>query len=392
MHSFKRLLVLISVIAIIISFQILDHTVNSVISTSDIKGVNNPHIWYDWEAYSALDTIKNYGFNAVRIVWSTSGSGERLGEIINKCIGLDLKPIPELHDVTGGQNGSDIDRMVNYWISIKKYIPDDVWINIANEWGPSNSVVWRDAYIKGIKAMRNAGMKNIFVVDAGGWGQDDKDILDYGPSIIRSDSKIVFSIHMYGQWNDNNKIDSFLNDCQSKGLAIMVGEFGYNCNNNKNNLGCKVDAAHLINTCNSKKIGYLAWSWRGNNSENAWLDLTNDDWKTLNYWGNLYRNSANVSLNSKYINSLNVYYRIVNRNSGKCLDVKGASSVNGANVLQWTNSGCANQQWQLIKTDGVYSKLKNRNSGKLLDAEAGNTVDGGNVIQWSDKGSYNQQW
>jgi len=103
-------------------------------STSGIKGVNNPHIWYDSQAYNALDTIKSYGFNTVRIVWQTNGSASRLKQIIDRCKTLGLKPIPELHDVTGSTSTSDLDRMVSWWINNKSYIASDVWINIANEW------------------------------------------------------------------------------------------------------------------------------------------------------------------------------------------------------------------------------------------------------------------
>ncbi len=253
-------------------------------STSGIKGVNNPHVWWDSQSYTALDAIKSAGFNTVRVVWETKGTGSRLGEIISRCKALGLKPIPELHNVTGGSSASDIDNMVNYWISVKSYVPGDVWVNIANEWGPANSTVWRDAYVSGIKKMRSAGMSNTIVVDSGGWGQDDQDILNYGPAIIAADSNVVLSIHMYGSWNDNNKISSFFSSCKSKGLPLMVGEFGYNYNNGSNNLGCKVDAAFLISACKSNGIGYLGWSWAGNDSTNAWLDMTSD-WKTLNTWG-----------------------------------------------------------------------------------------------------------
>ncbi len=265
-------------------------------STSGILGANNPHAWYDSEAYTALDAIKNNGFNTVRIVWQTSGSGSRLGQIISRCKVLGLKPIPELHDVTGGNSASEIDNMVTYWLNNKSNVPSDVWVNIANEWGPSNSTTWRDAYVNGIKRMRSGGMSNTIVVDSGGWGQDDQDILNYGPAILAADSNVVFSIHMYGSWNDNNKVSSFLTSCQSKGLPIMVGEFGYNYNNGSNNLSCKVDAAYVISTCKSKGIGYIGWSWCGNNSENAWLDMTND-WKTLNTWGNLVKSGSGSSTN-----------------------------------------------------------------------------------------------
>jgi hypothetical protein len=47
-----------------------------------------------------------------------------------------------------------------------------------------------------------------------------------------------------------------------------------------------VDAAHLMTTCKNLGLGYLAWSWCGNNAENAWLDMTTN-WGALNTWGNL---------------------------------------------------------------------------------------------------------
>jgi hypothetical protein len=41
------------------------------------------------------------------------------------------------------------------------------------------------------------------------------------------------------------------------------------------------------------------------------------------------------------------YYNIVNKNSGLLLDVNGASTTAGAQVIQWNNTGGANQQWVL---------------------------------------------
>ncbi|MGQ4434401.1 RICIN domain-containing protein [Streptomyces sp. SAS_260] len=34
----------------------------------------------------------------------------------------------------------------------------------------------------------------------------------------------------------------------------------------------------------------------------------------------------------------------------------------------------------------------NRNSGKVLDVSSGSTADGAALIQYSDRGSTNQQW
>jgi mannan endo-1,4-beta-mannosidase len=360
------------------------NSVWAVVSTEGIKGVNNPHIWFDNQAYSALNTIRSSGFNTVRIVWSTSGSGSRLQQIISQCQALGLKPIPELHDVTGGSGQYDIDKMVNYWISIRDYIPSDVWINIANEWGPSNSTAWRDAYINGIKKLRSNWMNNTIVVDAGGWGQDDQDILNYGPAILKADQNVVFSIHMYGSWNDKNKITTFLNNCKNKAIPVMVGEFGYNYNNGSNNLSCKVDAAHVMSTCKNLGIGYIAWSWCGNNAENAWLDMTSN-WGNLTTWGNLIK-----SFDGSFDPTAN--YRIVNRNSGKVLDVNGASLAYGAPVIQYWFWGGSNQQWQVINLGNGYYKIVNRNSNQLLDISGSSTSSGSKVVQWSDNNGNSQQW
>ncbi len=88
----------------------------------------------------------------------------------------------------------------------------------------------------------------------------------------------------------------------------------------------------------------------------------------------------------------NTYYKIVNRNSGKVLDVDSSSTANGAQIIQWTYSGGWNQQWKFVDAGGGYYKIQNRNSGKLMDIEAHSTADGAHNIQWSDNGGTNQQW
>ena len=60
------------------------------------------------------------------------------------------------------------------------------------------------------------------------------------------------------------------------------------------------------------------------------------------------------------------YFRIVNQNSGKCLDVASASTADGANIIQYTCGSGTNQQWQWVAT-GSYFQLKARHSGKCLD-------------------------
>jgi hypothetical protein len=86
------------------------------------------------------------------------------------------------------------------------------------------------------------------------------------------------------------------------------------------------------------------------------------------------------------------YYRIINRNSGKCLDVVGSGTGDGVNVDQWTSNNGQNQQWSFVAQAGGYYEIIARNSGKALEVGGNSTADGGNVQQSTWVGGNNQQW
>jgi hypothetical protein len=74
------------------------------------------------------------------------------------------------------------------------------------------------------------------------------------------------------------------------------------------------------------------------------------------------------------------------------MDVSGASTSNGAQVIQWTWNGQHNQDWFVVPTDSGYAELVNRNSGQCLSV-AGNSIAAGTpLIQWPCWGGYGQQW
>ncbi|MEV6423546.1 RICIN domain-containing protein [Streptomyces sp. NPDC051662] len=85
-------------------------------------------------------------------------------------------------------------------------------------------------------------------------------------------------------------------------------------------------------------------------------------------------------------------FRVVNRASGKVLDVADESTGNGASVIQWPWSGGANQKWRLLPNyDGSF-RLSNVNSGKVLDNPAASTDHGRPLDQWTDTDAPNQWW
>lgn len=86
------------------------------------------------------------------------------------------------------------------------------------------------------------------------------------------------------------------------------------------------------------------------------------------------------------------YYRITSQISGKCLDIYGNSSQNGANAVQWDYNGGSNQQWQILDGGGGYYKLVARHSGQCLDVYGVSRQNGSKVTQWPDNGQDNQRW
>jgi hypothetical protein len=89
-----------------------------------------------------------------------------------------------------------------------------------------------------------------------------------------------------------------------------------------------------------------------------------------------------------FVDAPNGYYRLRNMKSGKCMNVQGASMSNSAKVIQYTCSSTAtNDQWQLFYSgsqDGRdYYKLRNRKSLKCMNVQGASTVIGADIIQYT---------
>jgi hypothetical protein len=64
----------------------------------------------------------------------------------------------------------------------------------------------------------------------------------------------------------------------------------------------------------------------------------------------------------------------------------------GARVQQWSCNGGPNQQWRLDPGVPGYYRLVNRNSGKCLDVNGFDRSDGARIQQWSCNDGANQQF
>ncbi|HEX8348688.1 MAG TPA: RICIN domain-containing protein, partial [Hymenobacter sp.] len=88
----------------------------------------------------------------------------------------------------------------------------------------------------------------------------------------------------------------------------------------------------------------------------------------------------------------NAYYRIVSQSTGKCLDINGASTANGALAIQWDYFGQTNQQWKIVDSGNGYVTITARHSGQMLDVSGVSTQNNAQVLQWPNHGGDNQRW
>lgn len=85
------------------------------------------------------------------------------------------------------------------------------------------------------------------------------------------------------------------------------------------------------------------------------------------------------------------YYKIVNRKSGKVLDVHQSSLEEGVQIQQYNYNGGENQQWSLEKR-GQHLTIKVRHSGMVLDVAHLSTKNKAAVVQYRYNGGDNQHF
>jgi alpha-L-fucosidase len=79
---------------------------------------------------------------------------------------------------------------------------------------------------------------------------------------------------------------------------------------------------------------------------------------------------------------------IVGGQSGRCIDINGGSTANGARAQLWDCNGGTNQQWN-VNANGTIAGV---HSGLCLDASGYGTANGTLIHLWSCHGGTNQQW
>lgn len=226
-------------------------------------------------------------------------------------------PMVELHNVTGLTDANRLNDMAKFWAGKKAFltganVAKHVLINIANEWGDwgmantdAGRAKWRDAYKTAITTIRDAGIKTTLVIDSPDWGQDLKNgstLLAHAKELQEHDPlhNLLFSVHMYCEWGTKggSSIATGLPGIKAAGIPIIVGEFGYQ--HTEGSGICDITETEILSTAEENAIGWLAWSWKGNGSGVAFLDLS-QDWggNNLSAWGNTVVNGAHGTKTAK---------------------------------------------------------------------------------------------
>ncbi|WP_027346183.1 cellulase family glycosylhydrolase [Hamadaea tsunoensis] len=263
-----------------------------------MRGVNHEHVWFTGQT-SSFANIKALGANTVRVVL---GSGKRWGpstdvaNVVSLCKQNKLICVLEVHDTTGyGEDSAaaTLDEAVNYWITQKANLVGQesyIVINIGNEpIGNTNPGQWTAATTAAIQKMRTNGFEHLLMVDAPNWGQDWQYVMrDNAATVLAADTQhnTVLSIHMYDVFNTATAITDYLNRFRDNGWPLVIGEFGWQRSTSN------VDDQTVMAEANARGLGYIGWSWAGNND--PYLDMTNNfDPTQLSTWGLRIFNGAN---------------------------------------------------------------------------------------------------
>ena len=82
---------------------------------------------------------------------------------------------------------------------------------------------------------------------------------------------------------------------------------------------------------------------------------------------------------------------LINKQSGKAIDVPGATTKKGTDIVQWEKNNRFNQRWCFVQHGKGYI-IQSLFNGLVLDIEGGKKKKGVPIIQWDKSGDSNQVW
>jgi len=261
-------------------------------------GVNSVHVWRDGDhSVNALrNEISKTGANTVRLVtagkswhWNNqSRTASQKRQLVRDAIDAGLVPMLEMHDGTcvsefdlppfdeDGEpnNEMGLKQIVEEWLEPEnlqtlRTFEDKLMLNIANEWG-ENDEVFLEGYKYAITELRDAGVNNVLVIDAGGnCGQNPHSLLEYGDTLFEHDplNNVVLSIHLYGFWRTDDQqftdwtppfsVEEIFPQLAELKAPVIVGEYGWDPENGAVNFNPEI----MMQISKDLGFGWYFWAW-----------------------------------------------------------------------------------------------------------------------------------
>jgi mannan endo-1,4-beta-mannosidase len=295
-----------------------------------LRGVNVDTYKEGWvdDVAAVAGAVASTKTNVVRLAWWSHISGspepqtgttyytpDDLDRAISSFANEGILSIVMLHDLTGKNDPTQFQNIITaFWtdpsvVAVVNKHQAHLVINLANEWGANYNTnqnnysqtdinTFINTYTSAITAIRNAGIKVPLLIDAYGYA-DREEIFtsaSYGQGtsngayLISQDPlhNLLFGLHTY-YWENNSQdntptIDptARLQGLVSSGLPFIVGEMG----NILPDGSAPTGYADFLTKANSMGIGYVAWAW--------YNDGTDDQTGTAPYAMNMTINDAPV--------------------------------------------------------------------------------------------------
>lgn len=288
-----------------------------------MRGVNANHGWNatgtdnDDQYIAAIAYMKATGVNTTRIVFcpgksnppspweNTCFTTAQRRRVVEEYIKYHIVPLVEYHNATGFNSSDAVYEAVDFWIGEKEWLDEYgkyVILNITNEWGMSRPGRddteaisyddWAETYKTAITKLREAGIKNLLVIDSFNFACSAECILEKGQEVLDHDPmhNVLFSIHSYGgwwssqtdpsrisnsenQWGANWNADYAMDLLEEQELPFIFGEFSRNCARIDGGSEAAPDE-ELIADFDAHGAGWLFWMWH-NYSQGAQVQMMN---------------------------------------------------------------------------------------------------------------------
>jgi mannan endo-1,4-beta-mannosidase len=252
------------------------------------------HSNFDWRGTAeghAADAV-DWGWNTVRLTFTCTDAYSftirksegydslvaRVDQVVEEYTAQHIVVILECHDALVDQA-----QVEQFWLDAAHRYKDNpyVWFNPLNEPTWNDNAAWLAIQQRYLALIRSTGAENVFVADVQNAGNDagwDGALRVYddgmGPALEQGQCNVVFSQHEYGGVDDNIGAAEYWDRVQAKGLAMLVGEFGYTINGTSTagSYAQNLAGANSVFT-EAPKLGIGALWWHATHGDNYSLKL-----------------------------------------------------------------------------------------------------------------------